>query len=453
MADQKPSFLRGVFAGAIHDSLLFPYPPTLDARDPGEARVVRRLIADLHEMVATGVIDSARFDAEEQISDEAMRAFAASGIMGITIPKEYGGLGLSNTGYARVFAAVAAIDASLGVVIGVHCGLGSKAIVLYGNDEQKARYLPLLARGEMLAAYGLTEPETGSDAQNIKTTAVLSEDGSHWVLNGRKIWIGLGHKAGVIATFAQTETVRDGQKRMKPTAFLIRPDMPGFVVEDTERKMGIRGSAQARLLYDDLRVPGRPRARHARQGLRGRGERAQRRPPLAGRRVHGRREGGARRDGEVLRGAGAVRPPARELRDHAAQDGRGGVAHLRERRDGGAARRRDGPQRGRGVARGRGGQGVRLGADLGDVRRHGADRRRARLREGRQQAVAAAPVRALPPRRAHQPDLRGRERRAPAVRGAQRDPGPRGAAQGLRQRAALAAAQPRLRHRLRPRSA
>jgi acyl-CoA dehydrogenase family protein 9 len=255
MADQKPSFLRGVFAGAIHDSLLFPYPAALDARDPGEARVVRRLIADLHEMVATGVIDSARFDAEEQISDEAMRAFAASGILGITIPKEYGGLGLSNTGYARVFAAVAAIDASLGVVIGVHCGLGSKAIVLYGNDEQKARYLPLLARGEMLAAYGLTEPETGSDAQNIKTTAVLSEDGSHWVLNGRKIWIGLGHKAGVIATFAQTETVRDGQKKMKPTAFLIRPDMPGFVVEDTERKMGIRGSAQARLLYDNLRVP------------------------------------------------------------------------------------------------------------------------------------------------------------------------------------------------------
>ena len=255
MADQKPSFLRGVFAGAIHDSLLFPYPATLDERDPGEARVVRRLIASVHEMVAAGVIDSARFDADEAISDEAMRAFAESGVLGITIPKEYGGLGLSNSGYARVFAAVAAVDASLGVVVGVHCGLGAKAIALYGTDEQKARYLPALARGEMLAAYGLTEPETGSDAQNIKTTAVPSEDGSHWVLNGRKIWIGLGHKAGVIATFAQTETIRDGQKKMKPTAFLVRPDMPGFVVEDTERKMGIRGSAQARLRYDDLRVP------------------------------------------------------------------------------------------------------------------------------------------------------------------------------------------------------
>lgn len=255
MADHKPSFLRGVFAGAIHDSLLFPYPAALDERDPGEARVVRRLIASIHEMVASGVIDSARFDAEEAISDEAMQAFADAGILGITIPKEYGGLGLSNTGYARVFAAVAAVDASLGVVVGVHCGLGGKAIALYGSAEQKARYLPLLARGEMLAAYGLTEPETGSDAQNIRTTAVLSVDGSHWVLNGRKIWIGLGHRAGVIATFAQTETVRDGQKKMKPTAFLIRPDMPGFVVEDTERKMGIRGSAQARLLYDNLEVP------------------------------------------------------------------------------------------------------------------------------------------------------------------------------------------------------
>lgn len=255
MADSKPSFLRGLFAGAIRDSLLFPYPAPLDERDPAEARVVRRLIASLHDMVATGVVDSARFDEDEAISDEAIRAFADAGLLGITIPTEYGGLGLSNTGYARVFAAVAAVDASLGVVVGVHCGLGSKAIALYGTPEQKARYLPLLARGEMLAAYGLTEPETGSDAQNIRTTAVQSEDGSHWVLNGRKIWIGLGHRAGVIATFAQTETVRNGEKKMKPTAFLIRPDMPGFVVEDTERKMGIRGSSQARLLYDDLRVP------------------------------------------------------------------------------------------------------------------------------------------------------------------------------------------------------
>ena len=255
MADAKPSFLRGVFAGAIHDSLIFPYPPSLDVRDSSEGRVVERLLGDLRRMVAEGLIDSARFDEDESVPDDVLRALAASGLLGLTIPKQYGGLGLSNSGYARVFGEVAAIDGSLAVIVGVHCGLGSKAIVLYGSDEQKARYLPRLARGEILAAYGLTEPETGSDAQNIRTTATLSDDGSHWVLNGRKIWIGLGHRAGVIATFAQTEMVRSGERRRRVTAFLVRPDMPGFVVEDTERKLGIRGSSQARLLYDNLRVP------------------------------------------------------------------------------------------------------------------------------------------------------------------------------------------------------
>ena len=255
MADHKPSFLRGVFTGAIHDSLLFPYPPSLEVRDPREARVVARLLDALREMVGDGLIDPARFDEDEAIPDEVLRAFGAAGLLGLTIPEQYGGAGLSSSAYARVFGAVATADASLGVVVGVHCGLGSKAIVLYGSEAQKARYLPALARGEMFAAYALTEPETGSDAQNIVTTARPSADGSHWVLNGRKIWIGLGHRAGVIATFAQTEVDRGGDRRRRPTAFLLRPDMPGFVVEDTERKMGIRGSSQARLLYDDLRVP------------------------------------------------------------------------------------------------------------------------------------------------------------------------------------------------------
>ena len=254
MTEPKPSFLRGLFAGAIHDSLLFPFPEPLEQHSPDEARVVRRLIGELRGMVRDGVVDSPRFDEDEAVSEEALRAFAAAGLFGLSIPKEYGGLGLSNTAYARVFGEVAATDASLGVIVGVHCGLGSKAIVLYGTDAQKAMYLPRLATGEIFAAYALTEPETGSDAQNVKTTAALSEDGSHWVLNGRKIWIGLGHRAGVIATFARTEGGREGQ-RVKPTAFLLRPDMPGFVVEDIECKMGIRGSSQARLLFDDLRVP------------------------------------------------------------------------------------------------------------------------------------------------------------------------------------------------------
>jgi acyl-CoA dehydrogenase family protein 9 len=154
-----------------------------------------------------------------------------------------------------VFETLASIDGSLAILVGVHCGLGSKAIVLHGSDQQKERYLPALARGDYLAAYALTEPEVGSDAQNIKTTATPSKDGSHWRLNGHKIWIGNAHRAGVIATFAQATVHRRGEDVQRMTAFLIRPDMPGFKVVGTVRKLGIRGSTQAELSYEGLEVP------------------------------------------------------------------------------------------------------------------------------------------------------------------------------------------------------
>lgn len=253
-AAEQLSFLRGIFTGAVHDELLFPYPPPLDRRDPTEARLVARLIAELRAL-SGDVINAARFDEEERISEEAIRALAETGILGITIPREYGGLGLSSTGYARIFAELSRIDPASAVLVGVHCGLGAKAIVLFGSDAQKERYLPPLARGEMLAAYALTEPETGSDAQNIRTRAELSGDGMYWVLTGRKLWIGNGHRAGVIATFAQTGIERRGERTTRPTAFLIRPDMPGFRVVETVRKLGIRGSTQAELAYEGLRVP------------------------------------------------------------------------------------------------------------------------------------------------------------------------------------------------------
>jgi alkylation response protein AidB-like acyl-CoA dehydrogenase len=255
VSTSKPSFLRGLFAGEIADELLVPYPAPLDERSPGEASTVLRLIDALNGMVASGLIDSARFDEAETLPEAVIRAFAECGLLGITIPKEYGGVGLSASGYARVFGAVAAIDPSLAVLIGVHCGLGGKALVLFGNDEQKARYLPSLARGETLAAYALTEPETGSDAQHIVSRATRVADGRGWILNGRKHWIGNGQRAGVIVTFAQTDVERDGKTISRPTAFIIRPDMPGFRVDGTVRKLGIRGSTQAELVFEDLLVP------------------------------------------------------------------------------------------------------------------------------------------------------------------------------------------------------
>lgn len=253
MSDDAASFVRGIFAGEIHDDLLFPFPAPLSERAPDEARTVRRLLADLDRM-SKGLIDSARFDAEETIPDEVIAELGATGFLGLSIPREYDGLGLSPAAYAHVFGALSSLDASLGVLVAVHCGLGAKAIVLFGSDEQKTRYLPMLARGETLAAYALTEPETGSDAQHIVTRAAPNPDGS-WSLTGRKHWIGNGHRAGVIATFAQTPVERDGATVLRPTAFIIRPDMPGFSVVGTVRKMGIRGSTQAELVYDNLRVP------------------------------------------------------------------------------------------------------------------------------------------------------------------------------------------------------
>ena len=255
MTELEPSFTRGIFAGAIHDDLLFPFPAPLDERRPDEARTLARLLGDLHGMARDGLLDPARSDEEETIGDEVIRALAERGFLGLTIPAEYGGLGLSSAAYARVFSTLSRIDPSVAVLIGVHCGLGSKAIILFGSREQKARYLPMLARGETLAAYALTEPETGSDAQNIVTRADPSPDGSAWLLNGRKIWIGNGHRAGVIATFAQAVVERRGQRVRRPTAFLIRPDMSGFRVVGTVRKLGIRGSTQAELAYESLCVP------------------------------------------------------------------------------------------------------------------------------------------------------------------------------------------------------
>jgi alkylation response protein AidB-like acyl-CoA dehydrogenase len=252
--DDALSFVRGIFAGTIHDELLFPFPSSLDQRDPDETHIVRRLLGSLDRM-SRGLIDPARFDEEETIPDEVIQALAAEGFLGISIPREYGGLGLSPAAYSHVFGAVSSLDPSLGVLVAVHAGLGAKAIVLYGTAEQKERYLPMLARGETLAAYALTEPETGSDAQHIVTRARQSDDGTEWILDGRKHWIGNGHRAGVITTFAQTEVIKNGERVQRPTAFIIRPDMPGFRVVGTVRKMGIRGSTQAELAYEGLRVP------------------------------------------------------------------------------------------------------------------------------------------------------------------------------------------------------
>jgi acyl-CoA dehydrogenase family protein 9 len=249
-----PSFTRDHFLGEIRHEFFFPYPDPLDARDPNEAALVSRIIGDLRRL-ERNLINPARIDEEETVSEEVLRAFAETGMFGLTIPREYGGLGLSATAYGRVFATLCSIDAGLAVIVGVHCGLGSKSIVLFGNESQKAQLLPALATGEMFAAYALTEPNVGSDAQHIEARATRAPADDGWLITGKKIWIGLGHRAGVITTFAQTEVERAGGGVLRPTAFLVRPETPGFRVMGTVRKLGIRGSTQAELEYEKVFVP------------------------------------------------------------------------------------------------------------------------------------------------------------------------------------------------------
>lgn len=249
-----PSFTRALFLGDIRHEFLFPFPDPLEKRNPEEGALVRRVIGDLRKL-EKDLINPAKYDAEQTIPDDVLQALAGIGMFGLVIPKRFGGLGLSSTGYGRVFSALCAIDPSLGVVFGVHCGLGSKSIVLFGNEEQKARYLPKLANGSMLAAYALTEPNIGSDAQHIETRAEPDPKRNGWNITGHKIWIGLGHRAGVITTFAQTLVEKKGEQVLRPTAFLVEPDTPGFTVVGTFSKLGIRGSTQAELDYKDVFVP------------------------------------------------------------------------------------------------------------------------------------------------------------------------------------------------------
>src|SRR3954471_20929172 len=172
------SFSKALMLGEIHEELVFPYPKP----DPEEAEKVRGLIAGFRDY-ADAHIDPVEIDRTGTIETQTYRDLGDLGLMGLYVDEEYGGQGLSQTGYARVFEAIGQVDGSLTIGMGVHQSIGFKGIHMYGTDEQKARFLPDLAGGRKLAGFALTEPEAGSDAYNIQSRAVEQADGS-WVLNG-----------------------------------------------------------------------------------------------------------------------------------------------------------------------------------------------------------------------------------------------------------------------------
>ncbi|NXC66966.1 ACAD9 dehydrogenase, partial [Anhinga anhinga] len=187
-------------------------------------------------------VDSKKIDQDAKIPPETLKGLKDLGLFGMQIPEEYGGLGLSNTMYARL-GEITSLDGSIAVTLAAHQAIGLKGILIAGTDEQKAKYLPRLASGEHIAAFCLTEPGSGSDAASIQTRATLSEDGKHFLLNGSKVWISNGGLANIFTVFARTEVVdKDGQIKDKITAFIVERDFGGVTHGKPEDKLGIRGS-------------------------------------------------------------------------------------------------------------------------------------------------------------------------------------------------------------------
>ena len=240
------SFAKAMVLGEIHEELVFPFP----LPDEAEADKVRGLIGAFRDYAAEH-IDSHEIDEKRWIEDRVFTDLGERGLLGLYVPEEYGGQGLSQTGYARVFEAFGQVDGSLTVALGVHQSIGMKGIVLFGSDDQKERLLPDLASGRKLAGFALTEPNAGSDAYHVESRAVRQADGA-WVLNGEKRWIGNGGRGSVFCVFARAE-LADGKD--SHIALIVERGMKGFESGEPYDTMGLRGNNLTPLYFNDVRVP------------------------------------------------------------------------------------------------------------------------------------------------------------------------------------------------------
>ncbi|MGD8990503.1 MAG: acyl-CoA dehydrogenase family protein [Desulfobacterales bacterium] len=182
---------------------------------------------------------------------ELLKKLGRNDFFGLTIPRQYGGVGLSLNQYLHVVETLASQDMSLGILALAHLSIGIKGIVLFGNDEQKRKYLPQAASGDMIFSYALTEPQTGSDAQNIETSATASEDGRHFILNGTKTYITNANYAGGLTVFAQMDADRPGFMG----AFIVETAWDGVKIGKDMPKMGLKASSTAAIQFKNVKVP------------------------------------------------------------------------------------------------------------------------------------------------------------------------------------------------------
>src|SRR5438552_3750319 len=234
---QTLGFAKGLFFGHFNGGLLFPYPEFGAA----EQAKVNEAVDEVRRFM-TEHVDSAAIDREADIPRSVIDGLARIGVLGMTAPPEAGGRGFSQMGYCKIMEVIGGQDASVAVFVNAHHSIGIRALLLFGTEEQKQKWLPGLVSGRQLAAFALTETEAGSDAANVQTTATPTPDAKAYILNGHKRYITNGGIAQVLTVMARTP-VR-GSDETKITAFLVTPDLPGFeVVEPRMPKVGILGTA------------------------------------------------------------------------------------------------------------------------------------------------------------------------------------------------------------------
>ncbi|MCA1755043.1 MAG: acyl-CoA dehydrogenase family protein [Spirochaeta sp.] len=237
-------FLENLFHGRLRKDQFF-----LDYNSVDEGKV-QSLVFRLNEV--TSNYSPAQLEAEGRVPEQVLAGLKQIGLFGITVPVEYGGLGFSLSEYLRVIESIAGDDMALCLIPLAHLSIGMKGILLFANEQQKAKYLPLAASGEMVFGYALTEPKIGSDAQNISTTALLSEDGTHYILNGGKTYITNGNYAQGLTVFAQTDPENPGKGM---GAFIVETHWEGVHIGKDMPKMGLKISSTTAVQFKDVRVP------------------------------------------------------------------------------------------------------------------------------------------------------------------------------------------------------
>ncbi|MFZ5895598.1 MAG: acyl-CoA dehydrogenase family protein [Myxococcota bacterium] len=238
--------MRSLCMGQIEQDIILPFPEIPSA----ERETLHTVISSIEQLLAPHEADFKKWDRAGEFPAEFIEELRQFGLFGLVIPEEQGGMGFGSAAYSRTLQEVATYDASVAVTIGAHSSIGMRGLLLFGNEDQRQQYYPKLATGEMIAAFCLTEPSSGSDAASIKTTAV--KEGDDWILNGNKIWITNGGIADFFTVFAKTGKADD---RAQLSAFIVTRDMAGVTTGPHEDKMGIRASSTTTVHLENVRVP------------------------------------------------------------------------------------------------------------------------------------------------------------------------------------------------------